>query len=552
MLETRIISSLEKCFPESAVTDFEELKEISVLSNERLSFQLIMKASGEGVAHRSWVRVKLDGECAKFATVRTVEYIPSLQPCCLDHYDDNYISVKPGFYPDLLLPLGNFNRAPLVFGQLRSCFITLDLDGSLSGELPLSVSLVNDLGESISTDVLKIKILKAKLPEQKLTVTQWFHGDCLATYYNVKVFSQKWWEIVESFVRTAVRNGINLLLTPVFTPPLDTAIGHERPTVQLVDVKLENGKYSFGYKKLDRWIRMCNRCGIKYFEISHLFTQWGAAHAPKIMANVNGEYKRIFGWDTVADGDEYKTFLRAFLTDFIAHMKSRGDDKRCFFHISDEPNEKVIDQYRSSKATVADLLEGYTVMDALSNVKFYDQGVVTTPIPSNNHIEPFLDRKIKGLWTYYCCGQATDNVSNRFFAMPLYRTRSIGSQFFKYDIVGFLQWGYNFYYSQGSLSFVNPYLDSTGNYFVPSGDTYSVYPAPDGTAYESIRIVSFHEALQDLRAFELCASLIGKDETVKILEKHYGEVRFNNCARKAATVLLAREEINAEIEKASK
>ena len=258
----------------------------------------------------------------------------------------------------------------------------------------------------------------------------------------------------------------------------------------------------------------------------------------------------IFGWDTVADGDEYKTFLRTFLVDFIGHMKSRGDDKRCFFHISDEPNENVIDQYKRSKATVDDLLEGYTVMDALSNVKFYDQGVVTTPIPSCNHINSFLERKIEGLWTYYCCSQSTNNVSNRFFAMPLCRTRSIGSQFFKYDIAGFLQWGYNFYYSQGSLSFVNPYLDSTGNYFVPSGDAYSVYPAPDGTAYESIRIVAFHEALQDLRAFELCASLVGKEKTLEILENYLGDIRFNNCARSAEAILNARKAINSAIEKA--
>ena len=31
------------------------------------------------------------------------------------------------------------------------------------------------------------------------------------------------------------------------------------------------------------------------------------------------------------------------------------------------------------------------------------------------------------------------------------RTRVIGAQFWKYKIAGFLQWGYNFYNSQGSV-----------------------------------------------------------------------------------------------------
>ena len=37
-----------------------------------------------------------------------------------------------------------------------------------------------------------------------------------------------------------------MLLTPVFTPPLDTTVNGERLTVQLVDVRRDAGVYSFG------------------------------------------------------------------------------------------------------------------------------------------------------------------------------------------------------------------------------------------------------------------------------------------------------------------
>ena len=132
--------------------------------------------------------------------------------------------------------------------------------------------------------------------------------DCLANYYHCEPWSERHWEIVENFARTARENGINLLLTPLFTPALDTAVGGERTTTQLLDITVTraNGasEYSFGFEKLDRWIDMCNRVGIEFFEISHLFTQWGAGHAPKVMATVDGEYKRIFGWDTDATGED--------------------------------------------------------------------------------------------------------------------------------------------------------------------------------------------------------------------------------------------------------
>ena len=60
---------------------------------------------------------------------------------------------------------------------------------------------------------------------------------------------------------------------------------------------------------MKRWIDLCKSCGIEYFEMSHLFSQWGARYAPKVMAMVDGKEERIFGWHTPAVG-EYTVFLK--------------------------------------------------------------------------------------------------------------------------------------------------------------------------------------------------------------------------------------------------
>ena len=63
---------------------------------------------------------------------------------------------------------------------------------------------------------------------------------------------------------------------------------------------------------------MCRECGIEYFEMSHLFTQWGAKHAPKIVAiDSKGREKKIFGWKTRTSSKEYDKFLRAFASELI-------------------------------------------------------------------------------------------------------------------------------------------------------------------------------------------------------------------------------------------
>ena len=78
--------------------------------------------------------------------------------------------------------------------------------------------------------------------------------------------------------------------------------------MQLVGINRDDGKYSFDFTLLGKWVDMCDRVGIKYFEINHMFTQWGAKNAPKVIATVDGEEKRIFGWDTPSDSEEYISF----------------------------------------------------------------------------------------------------------------------------------------------------------------------------------------------------------------------------------------------------
>ena len=84
-----------------------------------------------------------------------------------------------------------------------------------------------------------------------------------------------------------------MAFVPLFTPPLDTEVGGERPTVQLVDVILDENGYRFGFSRLKRYLELAQQCGMQYFEMSHLFTQWGAKAAPKILVRKDGALQRL-------------------------------------------------------------------------------------------------------------------------------------------------------------------------------------------------------------------------------------------------------------------
>lgn len=543
------VSSLEKVFSDTKPMPYSG--RLSMLRKDRLSFQAAFQFLGDRPDLRwgVWVRAEVESPLKQWIRLYHVKEIPSTHPVT-DDSDGNYLRTTPGLYPDLLQPLNDgMLRADL--GRWNALWVEISSDEETpAGEFPVKVTLTFDEGETsrVLTAETTVEVIPAVLPDQELIRTEWFHGDCVADYYHVEVFSEEHWELLRKQIACAAEYGINMLLTPVFTQPLDTAVGGERTTIQLVDVARNNGVYSFGFDKLDRWVRMCRECGIQYFEIAHLYTQWGAEHCPKIMATVDGEYRRIFGWDTAATGEDYRNFLAAFLPALTARLEALGVDKKhAYFHVSDEPGEAHLPQYHACKEQIAPYLEGYPLMDALSDFDFYQKGVCRHPVVASNHVTPFLEHHVPDLWVYYCCSQGYQ-VSNRFFSMPSARNRIIGTQFYKCQIAGFLQWGFNFYNSQFSLRHLDPFAVTDADIAFPSGDAFMVYPGPDGTPWKSIRLLVFAEALNDLRAFRLLESLTSREYVLELMEGGLSkEITFFEYPHGADYLLNLRARVNQEI-----
>ena len=523
------------------------LEKASGFQNERVSFQLAC-AVAENDERRAMGEIRLAVDSALPVRARLVTDVPVHMGC---YYDDgDYLrGGRPGLYPDMLEDLPQ-RGIRITWGLWRTFWLDVTPSGAAPGEYPIILTVLSaDGGETLASAKVDFTVLPGELPPQKLIHTRWMHTDCLASWYQVPVFSEEYWKIAENYIRCAAEHGINMLLTPIHTPPLDTRIGFERPTVQLVDVYVENGTYRFGFDKLRRWVDMARRCGIEYFEMAHLFSQWGAKCAVKIVANVDGVEKRIFGWDTPSDDPEYARFLDAYLTALTAELRRLGIDKKTYFHISDEPSVESLPRYLANKALVEKPLEGFPIMDALSNVDFYKSGAVKKPVPALNHIEPFIEENVPGLWTYYCCGQH-DGVPNVFIAMPGQRTRVLGAMLYKFDIEGFLQWGFNFYYSVLSDYVANPFLNTDWMAAAPAGDAFLVYPGRDGAPVESVRLMLVEQAMQDLRAMRLLESLAGRDEVLRLIDEGLEKpLRFGQYPREESYILGLRARIDQEIVK---
>lgn len=539
--EFKLVSSLEKCLLEKP----DHMKEVtggSILKNEIHSFQLIGWAENYEWPLRSDCKVVVESPIAEYVQLYEVGYVPSLLPAYPNCECEDYLSKKPGLFPDPLYAL-NDRTWEIYCGQSRSIWIEVDPNGKIAGTYPITLKVYDEEKNLVGEKTYTVEIIDQELPELPIYNTCWFHGDCIAVHHGVELQSEEYFALLEEYLQVFRKFGHNLILTPVFTPPLDTAIGGERPTNQLVQVTVEKGQYSFDFSLLKRFVDICKKVGIPYFEISHLYTQWGARYAPKVMATVNGEDRQIFGWETNALGEEYTAFLGAFMPELTAFLKAEGIMERCLFHVSDEPSPEHNEQYNAAKEILAQYVDEDKLIDALSEYELYASGAVKNPVVAINFIRPFMEKNVKDMWAYYCCSGG-EKITNRFMAMPSYRNRVLGTQLYKFNMKGFLQWGFNFWFAQRSVRVVDPYTDTCSGGGFPSGDAFMVYPKKNGELVKSLRLYVFNEAMQDLRALKLLEEAEGRDAAEMLLE----EIKsFEEYPRNSEYYLELRRKINDKI-----
>ena len=513
----------------------------SCLANEPYSFQALYRASEGCVCLPVSIRV----ESSLPVETYRVDYVAV--SCVINPYGERGFEADcPGLYPDCLMPrpsapeievLTHPTGKPLYFErnteyqlnatdrQYGSVWITVNPNSQLlsEGSYPIRVSLYSlSDGSLLSEETLTLRVIAASAPELDIYYTNWFYVDCLCDAFGVEPYSEEFYAIFDEHIRNMTKHGQNTLLLPAFTPPLDTAVGDSRMNVQLVGVRRGGGGFSFDFTKMSEFIRHARACGIKYFEHSHLYSQWGALHAPSIY---DEEGRLIFGDSTEAAGEEYSGFIRAYLKAFTELARAEGIERRTIFHLSDEPESHHLENYRAARRAVEKELCGAPVCDAMSDPVFYLEGLVEEPIcraPSIDVFEGVCPTK----WMYYTGGYRESCCSDRQIPNTSALTRVLGVQLYRYEARGFLQWGYNYYYGRLSRGFGDP-LSTANTYKLYSGLSYLCYPIRSRNGQHiatSIREKLMQEAMNDLRALKLLEERIGREQVICLCESYLGKV----------------------------
>lgn len=558
----KLLSSQYKHLPGRSSDFFDRrvIASASILKNEPFSFQALYRADCEPRNHRVSVYIETELPVKAYR----VEYV-AVQNTFAKAESAEFESAKPGIFPDILNPrpakpqilatgwAKNFycekTDTTLVStaDDYRSVWFTVNPDSQklIPGEYKIRV-VSADLKklEIVAEEILTLKVIDAELPKLDIYYTNWFHVDCVCDMFGVKPYSNAFYKVFDEYIKNMTAHRQNTLLLPAFTPPLDTEVSDERMNVQLVEIERDGDGWRFGFDKMRRFVRRAKKCGIEIFEHCHLFSQWGAANAPNIYDKAG---KRIFGYDTKASGEEYTKFIRSYVTEFFKFAKEEKIEKKVLWHISDEPTEKQTESYRAARNTVADLLSGCVVSDAMFDTSFYEAGLVDQPILAISYLEKYDEKKCSNIAIYYTGGEMGN--SNRKICNTAAATRVLGVLLYKYNAKGFLHWAYNFYYDISSRGFCDPKINPCA-YRLHPGITFLAYPINQkgvSTVYPSVREELMREAMDDFSALKLLESKIGREKTIALCEQKLGKIDAYTIPEGEALREL-REEINARIE----
>lgn len=463
---------------------------IDIARGEAAAFQVaITNPHADEVA-----KISISAEAPKGITlrIRRVGFVP------LPHFNTQVpvaerdgIDQTPGLVPDPLFDETSALGAPQ---ETVPFWISAQTTPNIKPGLYSIPIRVESDGRTVACLKAPIRVHDvAAQPRRQFPVVQWFYIDALLDWYRLQPFEERFWSILAEYMANLPAHGQDTIYTPVFTPPLD---GVKRPS-QLLHIRRRGTRYEFDWRQVKRYVDLARQNGIRNFEWTHFFTQWGVRHAIRIYEGHGATEKLLWPAETAACSPIYRRFLAQFLPELRTFIRREKIEDRSFFHVSDEPHgEEPLANYKAARALLKELAPWMKTMDALSEIVYGREHVTDMPIPNIQMTKAFVDENIPCM-TYFCCGPRGTYL-NRLLDTPLTKIRMSGWLFYRFKTLGFLHWGYNYWYKSQTRTLIDPFVESAGCAWPgwAYGDTFVVYPGPQGPL-DSLRWEIFGLSLQD-------------------------------------------------------
>jgi hypothetical protein len=417
--------------------------------------------------------------------VRYVDQIPASHTTKTPGHDQ--LRAAPAMFPD---PLLEDETIDVRAGDNQACWITVPVPvetqpGDYKATAVLTAKVFGM--DTSATLPLSMKVYPATITDTRLEIANWFQIWHRGDQPTPEQYSEQWWDMLKLYV--------------------DDMVAH-RQTMARVEtlwivkyVKDENGKLAFDFSNFDRWVQLLFDAGIEKVESLQFAWRTGKweepfgveTHAPGEVGYKGG--KAFRGTMVPPDSPEAREFYSQWFPAFTAHLREKGWLDKFVQHVGDEPVTENAASYMAAAKLVRDYAPELPIMEACLSHDMVGSIDIWVPILQHLHKDFafFKERQNAGdeLW-FYTCVNPQGEYANRFLEQPLIKTRLLHWINFRYNITGYLHWGYNFWRPHPWDNGADPKAP------LPAGDMNIVYPAKDSYGIiGSIRWEAMRDGIED-------------------------------------------------------
>ncbi|MCK4749736.1 MAG: DUF4091 domain-containing protein, partial [Bacteroidales bacterium] len=391
-----------------------------------------------------------------------------------------------GFYPD---PIMEKESVDLSANETQPIWITITIPsdaspGLYSGQISLSGKMD---GKSFEvSEEIRVKVYPVRIDKTRLWVTNWYHsGERNLEYIfgekGIEPYSDKYWEYITLLAAKMAEYRQNVAII--------------RPINLSEFGKDSDGNYTIDFSNFDKTVEIFIEEGvIGRIEGGHIGTRTGGWYSDFVVFVPIIEEDTTYIDQQPISSDEAKAFYQAFMPALTQHLEEKGWTDIYMQHLMDEPIPDNIDTYIEIAQFIKELGPDLKIVEAC-HAKDLDN-TINIWVPQLDYMHQdydfYKERADAGdeIW-FYTCLNPKGEYANRFIELPLLKTRILHWINYRYQIPGYLHWGFDYWTGTDPYDETTSIQLESGTILV-GGDAWVVYPG-DRKFYSSIR----HEAMRD-------------------------------------------------------
>ncbi len=484
-----VFSQNEWVFPDTNAADGKKSVSLSLLKNQTGAFQVVLSniPVGEDISYSTsgLCGFKVKAYREKDVCVNRNSNNVHNGALTTDNWEEvcrDRVRQAPYRTYDALLPLDGLSSQ----ADKEAYYVELSPgDEAASGDISASFSF--KIGNDTVTIPLEIYVGKKKLPESTLSLTNWYNISAMAYRHGLSVNSPEHIEKVKEYFALLTEAHNNVFWC----------------TFNGTKTKVENGKLVFDFSEPKKWAQLALDCGAKTLEWAPIISRPTWEDPPFLIWDYRNDTR---GPNVLSTGG--RKYMTAFLSAFNDFLTENGWRDISIVHVSDEPKELCAADFRIICGIFRKYLPGIKLLDAVEI--YFLQDALDIYVPKDhyfqmnkNDFEDLRDDRNE-LW-FYTCNMPGGRWLNRFIDAPLLNTRLLHWGNYRFNLTGYLHWGFNHVRDDQ-----DPFEETSGNAWLPAGDTHIVYPYED-KVLRSLRYMQMKCGVED---YEILRALSNSDKAL--------------------------------------